>query len=137
MQLSPPIYNVIYMEQSNIIKKQRHQGLQVKHVLELFNVPVETLITGLNLTQSDILGIFSSSVVKEELLNKIASFLNIPVDVIKNLNDEVSFSTTILSENNTIINYNYCINQNSIENISKIYEIVRDLVKKEQEPKSD
>ncbi len=51
--------------------------------------------------------------------------MNIPSHVITNIKDDMIFNTTVLSEDNTIINYNYCINQNSVENIAKIYDDVR------------
>lgn len=125
------------MTDNKKIKKQKHQGLQLKHVLELFNVDIPKVANDLNFKHEDILAFFSSPVLSNEVLEKFASYLNVPRHVITNFKDELSFSTTVLSENNTIINYNYCINQNSIENIAKIYEVVRELVKKENNQPKD
>lgn len=125
------------MSDNNKINKQKHQGLQLKHILELFNIPIQKAANDLNLKYEEILTMFSSPVLSNDVLEKFASYLNVPSHVITNFKDEMSFTTTVLSENNTIINYNYCINQNSVESIAKIYEVVKDIIKKENNQSKD
>lgn len=74
----------------------------------------------------------NKQILDSNVIKRFSEYLNVPTHVITNFKDDMSFNTTVLSENNTIINYNYCINQNSIENIAKIYEVVKELIKKEK-----
>lgn len=114
------------------INKSKHQGIQLKNVLEIFRIPLEIVAKDLNIETKDLVGIFSQQVLDVETIRQFSEYLNIPPHVITNFKDDMSFNTTVLSENNTIINYNYCINQNSVENIAKIYEVVKELIKKEK-----
>ena len=116
---------------SPTVIKQRHQGRQVKHVMDLCNVSIDQLSMGINMEKSNVLEMLSKETIDEELLNQIANYLKVPGDLIKNFNEDLKFSTNIHSSNNTIINYNHMINQNSIESIAEIYEVVRNLIKKE------
>lgn len=118
------------MSTPKIIKK-RHQGRQVKHLMDLCNVTVEDMSIGIEMEITDVLKMLSSETIADELLNRIANYLKVPIDLIKNFNEDLNFSTNINSSNNTIINYNHTINQNSIESIAQIYEVVRSLIKKE------
>ncbi|EHQ30939.1 hypothetical protein [Mucilaginibacter paludis] len=113
------------------IHMQTHQGLQLKSVMDLLNVSIDDLGKGLNLKRAEVVELITSTEIDDAIITAVAVFLNIPVAVIRNFKYDLPFQPNILSENNTIINYNHCINQNSIESIAKIYEIVRDLVKKE------
>lgn len=117
------------------INKELHQGSQLKGVLDLVNVSLDDLATGLNLSRAEVVKLLSSSTINDNTLKSIAIFLQVPVELIKNFKYDLAFQPNIFSENNTIINYNHCINQNSIENIVKIYEVVRDLVRKDQDSK--
>lgn len=114
------------------INKSKHQGIQLKNVLEIFRIPVEIVAKDLNMEIKDLVTIFSQQVLNSETIKLFSDYLKIPSHVITNFKDDMSFNTTVLSENNTIINYNYCINQNSIENIAKIYEVVKELINKEK-----
>lgn len=118
-----------------MINKQKHGGIQLKNILETFEVPFETVCTDLNISMKDLVTIFSKQELDMETIQLFSKYLSVPSHVITNFKDDMNFNTTILSENNTVINYNYCINQNSIENIAKIYEVVRELIKKENEGK--
>ena len=115
------------------INKSKHQGIQLKNVLEVFRIPLEVVAKDLNMDIKDLVTIFSQQVLDSEIIKQFSDYLNVPNYVITNFKDDMSFNTTVLSENNTVINYNYCINQNSIENIAKIYEVVKELIKKEKE----
>lgn len=117
---------------SPTVIKQRHQGRQVKHVMDLCNVSIDQLSIGINMEKSNVLEMLSKETIDDESLNPIANYLKVPVDLIKNFNEDLKFSTNIHSSNNTIINYNHMINQNSVESIAQIYEVVRNLIKKEE-----
>lgn len=114
------------------INKSKHQGIQLKNVLEIFKIPLDVVAKDLNMDITDLVTIFSQQVLDSATIKRFSEYLKIPSHVITNFKDDMSFNTTVLSENNTIINYNYCINQNSIENIAKIYEVVRELINKEK-----
>jgi hypothetical protein len=116
---------------SPTVIKQRHQGRQVKQVMDLCNVSLDQLSMGINMGKSNVLEMLSKETIDDEFLNLIANYLKVPVDLIKNFNEDLKFSTNIHSSNNTIINYNHMINQNSVESIAQIYEVVRNLIKKE------
>ncbi|WP_286862264.1 MULTISPECIES: hypothetical protein [Sphingobacterium] len=115
------------------INKSRHQGIQLKNVLEIFKIPFDVVARDLSMELKDLISIFSQQVLDSQTIKLFSDYLQVPAHVITNFKDDMSFNTTILSENNTVINYNYCINQNSVENIAKIYEIVKELIKKERE----
>lgn len=117
----------------NKVLKQNHGGLQLKNTLELFGIPLNKVCTDLDISLQELIEIFSKQELDSQTLKMFSDYLKVPSHVITNFKDDMSFNTTILSENNTVINYNYCINQNSIENISTIYEIVSELIRKEKE----
>ncbi|WP_158499864.1 hypothetical protein [Sphingobacterium paucimobilis] len=114
-----------------MINKQKHGGLQLKNVLETFQISSEKVCKDLNITMQELVSIFSKQELDQTTIQLFSNYLSVPSHVITNFKDDMNFNTTILSENNTVINYNYCINQNSIENIAKIYEVVKELIKKE------
>lgn len=116
---------------SPVVIKHRHQGRQVKHVMDLCNVSIDELCIGIKMEKPELLEMLSKETIDDEFLNRIAHYLKVPVDLIKNFNEDLKFSTNIHSSNNTIINYNHMINQNSVESITQIYEVVKNLIKKE------
>ncbi|ERJ61161.1 hypothetical protein M472_20630 [Sphingobacterium paucimobilis HER1398] len=116
---------------NTMINKQKHGGLQLKNVLETFQISSEKVCKDLNITMQELVSIFSKQELDQTTIQLFSNYLSVPSHVITNFKDDMNFNTTILSENNTVINYNYCINQNSIENIAKIYEVVKELIKKE------
>lgn len=118
--------------ENTTINKQKHGGLQLKNILEVFNIPVEKVSNDLSIDLKDLIALFSKQELDAKTILLFSNYLQIPSHVITNFKDDMSFNTTILSENNTVINYNYCINQNSIENISKIYEVVKEIIRKEK-----
>ncbi|MGN6539841.1 MAG: hypothetical protein ACTHKY_03425 [Ginsengibacter sp.] len=120
---------------SPTVIKQRHQGRQIKHVMDLCNISIDELSMGINMEKPKVLELLSKETIADEFLNRIANFLKVPSDLIKNFNEDLKFSTNIHSSNNTIINYNHMINQNSAESIAQIYEVVRNLIKKEESDK--
>lgn len=123
--------------ENTYIHTRSHQGLQLKGVMDLLNVSIDELGKGLNFERGEVVNLISSPEISDKTIQKIALFLNIPVEVIKNFRVDLTFQPNILSGNNTIINYNHCINQNSIENVAKIYRIVRELIDKEKQSRSN
>ena len=69
-----------------------HHGRNVKRLREILGVKQEVLADKLELSQQTVSKLENKELIDDETLGKIASALHIPVETIKNFNDEATFS---------------------------------------------
>ncbi|MGV8091928.1 MAG: helix-turn-helix domain-containing protein [Mangrovibacterium sp.] len=67
-----------------------HQGRNIKRLREMLGVKQEYLATELNMTQQTISKLEQKEEIEDEMLEKVAKVLNVPVDAIRNMNDEAA-----------------------------------------------
>ena len=112
-----------------------HQGRAVKRIREILQVKQETLASELGISQQSVSLLETKETIDPETLEQIAKTLKVPVDAIKNFNEEAAIyniqnnyegSNASASHINT--NNNYCtINYadrwiEAIDEIKKLYE---------------
>ncbi|MDR1764059.1 MAG: helix-turn-helix transcriptional regulator [Dysgonamonadaceae bacterium] len=65
-----------------------HQGHNVKRLREMLGVKQEILAEGIGLSQQSVSRMENQEQLDEQTMDKIAAFLHIPVDAIKNFDEE-------------------------------------------------
>ena len=119
------------------ISKDVNHGRNVKRLREIMGIKQEVLAEGLNVSQQTVSRLESQEELDNDMLNKIAKVLNIPVDAIKSYNDDLAVN--IISNTMTFNEQSaaYQQNFNSINKIIQLYEekiaLYERLLKAEQE----
>jgi transcriptional regulator with XRE-family HTH domain len=67
-----------------------HHGHNIKRLREILGVKQDMLATELHITQQAVSDLEKKVQLGDEILEKIAKVLKVPVDAIKNFNDEVA-----------------------------------------------
>ena len=113
-----------------------HHGRNIKRLRDILGVKQEAIATELDITQQSVSKLETKELIEDELLDKIAAILHVPVDAIKNFNEEatVNFIANTFQEG-SIGNTNYGTNniQCSFNPIDKIVELYDQIVKTERE----
>ncbi|MBS4066582.1 MAG: helix-turn-helix transcriptional regulator [Chitinophagaceae bacterium] len=119
------------------MEKTIHQGRNVKRFREMLGVKQEALALELgdDWNQRKISLLEQKELIEEELLSQVAKVLKVPVDAIKNFDEDaainiVSNTFTDFRDNASAINNNCVLNFNPIDKIVELYEA---LVKSEKE----
>jgi len=84
--------------------KTVHQGRNVKRIREILGIKQEALASDLGLTQQAVSQIEQKEALDKDMLEKIADILKVPVDTIKNFNEEAAINiiaTTFNSHDNS------------------------------------
>jgi transcriptional regulator with XRE-family HTH domain len=104
--------------------KTVHQGRNVKRIREILGIKQETLACDLGLTQQAISQLEQKEALDKETLERIAKVLKVPVDTIRNFNEEAAFNiigNTVHNHDNASI-LNYYPTFNPIEKIVQLYD---------------
>lgn len=115
--------------------KKRRDGYNTKRLREILGVKQEELADKLGLSQQTISKIEQKEIIEDDILEKIAKALNIPVEAIKNFNEEATFNIvantfTDFKDNAVASAMNYYPTFNAMD---KIIELFERLLKAEQE----
>jgi transcriptional regulator with XRE-family HTH domain len=100
-----------------------HYGRNIKRLREILGVKQEYIAAELDVTQQFVSKLEQKEVIEDEMLEKVAKILNVPVNAIKNLNDELTTNIITTSyhddsgENHTV-NYHF----NPIDKVVELYE---------------
>ena len=94
-----------------------HQGRAFKRIREILQVKQETLANELGISQQSVSLLEGKETIDPETLEKIAEVLKVPVDAIKNFDDNaaVNFIAITFHDNASIVNTNCTLNINPIE----------------------
>ena len=115
-----------------------HHGRNVKRLREIMGIKQEFLADKLDVSQQSISRLESQAELDNKMLDKIAKILNIPVEALKNYNEEVAVNIISSVFNEQPIAYQY--NANPINKIIQLYEekieLYEHLLKVEQEKNS-
>ncbi len=90
----------------------------------MLGVKQEYIATELNITQQTISKLEQKEEIDDEMLGKIAKALNIPVDAIKNLNDDTTtkYINTFNDSQGHFFSTNINCNFNPIDKVVELYE---------------
>ncbi|WP_306353090.1 helix-turn-helix domain-containing protein [Flavobacterium sp. '19STA2R22 D10 B1'] len=110
--------------------KKNHHGRNVRRLREMLGVKQETIAIELEMTQQNFSALEQKEEIEDKVLDKIAKALNVPVEAIRNMNEEatvnyintfnaeVSHSGTVGGGNNNDCTLNF----NPIDKIVELYE---------------
>ena len=107
-----------------------HQGRAVKRIRELMHIKQDVLAMELNISQQSVSLLETKETIDPETLEQIAKVLKVPVDAIKNYNDDAAVNivgNTINNHDNAsgpTINYNPTFNP-----LDKWFEAMEDIKK--------
>lgn len=100
-----------------------HHGHNIKRLREMLGMKQEAIAIGLDMTQQAVSKLEQKETIEDEVLEKVAKILDVPVDAIKKLNENatVSYINTFNNSDNAAYNFQY-YNFNPIEKIVELYE---------------
>lgn len=105
-----------------------HDGRNVKRIREILGVKQDSLAASLGLSQQAISQLEQKEALDKDMLEKIADALKVPVDAIKNFDEERAIYNIQNSYDSSTSNVNYQFNP-----VDKIVELYEALVKSERE----
>ena len=120
---------------TDIAPKKVHQGRNIKRLREMLGIKQESLATELNITQAGVSKLESKEEIEEETLKKVAEFLKLPVDAIKNFNDEgaLNFIANTANSYDSSTSHQFYFNFNPIDKIVELYNEKEKLHKEKQD----
>jgi transcriptional regulator with XRE-family HTH domain len=95
-------------------------GRKIERIRELRGMKQETLATELGISQQAVSKMEQSEEIDEEKLIKVAEILGVPVETIKNFNEESAIYNIQNNYDNAANNVNY--QNNPIEKVTELYE---------------
>lgn len=119
------------MEADTIYEKPRtHHGRNMRRVREILGVKQDVIAAALNISQPAVVKMEQREVIDDETLEKVAKALNVPVDAIKNYEEEATISfiantfhdSTAIVGNNNGTGGHYSCTFNPIDKIVELYE---------------
>jgi transcriptional regulator with XRE-family HTH domain len=113
------------MDIDTLPRPKVHHGRNIKRLRDILGVKQETIAIELDLTQQAISKLEAKEVIDDETLNKVAGILKVPVEAIKNFNDESTFSfiaNTFNSHDTSIGGLAYQCTFNPIDKIIELFE---------------
>ena len=101
-----------------------HIGRKISRIRELRGIKQETLANELGVSQQTVSRMEQSEKIEEEILEKVAVILGVPVDAIKNFSEEtvINIISSTLNDNAGSINNNCSFTFNPIEKIVELYD---------------
>jgi transcriptional regulator with XRE-family HTH domain len=111
--------------------KTMHQGRNVKRIREILGIKQEALASDLGISQQAISALEQKEALDKEMLEKIADVLKVPVDAIKNFDEQAAIN--VIANNyhdHSSSNVNYQCTFNPFDKVVELYEA---LLKSEKE----
>ena len=97
----------------------KHEGRNVKRIREILGVKQDALATTLGINQQKMSFIESKEKIDDEQMKEIAKALNVPVEAIRNFNEDAVFNKILTFNDNSTMNdhssFNYQCTINSLE----------------------
>lgn len=112
--------------------KKRHHGYNSKRLREILGVKQEDLAERMGVSQQTVSRFEQTETLEDDILNKIAEALKIPVDAIKNFSDDTAISIVANTFTDEAIGYavHYKCTFNPLDKVVELYER---MLKAEQE----
>jgi transcriptional regulator with XRE-family HTH domain len=95
--------------------KLLHEGRNVKRLREILGMKQDTLAFELGLSQQAVSQLEQKEALDKDLLEKISAVLKIPVEAIRNFDEEKAINIISNTFNDQAINMNYQCNFNPLE----------------------
>jgi len=115
-------------------EKTIHEGRNVKRIREILGIKQDALALELGLTQQAVSSLEQKEKIDDKILGDVAKILKVPVEAIKNFNDEAAIhiiSNNFNSHDNSTMNAVNCYP--TFNPLDKIVELYEALLKSERE----
>lgn len=89
-----------------------HEGRNVKRIREILGIKQDTLASELGLSQQSISQLEQKETIDQELLERISAILNVPVEAIRNFDDQAAINIISNTFNNDSFSHNVFSPQN-------------------------
>ena len=109
-----------------------HIGRNIKRLREILGVKQGALALEFQVSQQTISDWESKAQLRDEILERVAKVLNIPMDSIKNFNKDSTLNVIANTFHKQTVICHFC-NQQTINQIDKLIEMVERLLKTDQE----
>ncbi|QII69583.1 helix-turn-helix transcriptional regulator [Apibacter sp. B3706] len=76
----------------DIAPQKTHHGRNIKRLREMLGIKQEAIAIELDITQQAVSELEQKEFIDDSTLKKVAKTLNVPIDAIKNMNDEATFN---------------------------------------------
>ena len=119
--------------------EKKHHGRAVKRIREILYIKQDVLADALGISQQSVSLLEAKETIDPETLEKIAEVLKVPVDAIKNFNEEaaVNIIANTFQDESVAYAYNYKCTFNPldqyIETVEKNERLYEELLKSERE----
>lgn len=106
------------------ILENSHIGHKIRRIRELKGVKQESLAAELGISRQTVSKIEQSDTIDDEMLDRIAQALDVPVESIKGFNEDaiINIISSTLYDNAGSINNNSTLNFNPIEKLVALFE---------------
>ena len=123
------------MDEGTVYSPKVHHGHNIKRLRALLHIKQEALAVEFGISQQAVAKLEKKAVISDEILERVAKVLNIPVDAIKNFNDEIAVNVISNTFNDTFHDHSSFVigNQSNVNQIDKLIETLERLLKAEQE----
>ncbi|TWP29920.1 XRE family transcriptional regulator [Apibacter muscae] len=102
--------------------KKVHQGRNIKRLREMLGIKQESLALDLGVTQSTVSDYEQKEQLEDKILEKVSQALKVPVEAIKNMNDEATINY-INTFNDKVESFNsYNCTFNPLDKVVELYE---------------
>jgi transcriptional regulator with XRE-family HTH domain len=115
--------------EKNIIY-QAHYGNNIKRLREILGVKQEIIAAELNVSQQSISDLEKKQFLSDDILERVSKILKVPVDAIKNFNDEAVVNVIANTFNDAAF---FSCHQPVFNQIDKFMDLFERLLKTEQE----
>jgi len=112
----------------NTTSRKIHQGRNIKRFREILGIKQEALAFDMGVSQSSISDYESKEILDDKVLEKIAGFLKVPTEAIKNFDEENAISviantfTDSFNNSSNAFAYNNNCTFNPIDKMVELYE---------------
>ncbi|MGF7141077.1 helix-turn-helix domain-containing protein [Roseimarinus sediminis] len=99
-----------------------HHGRNIKRLREMLGVKQEFIANELEMTQQTISKLEQKEEIEDKVLEKVAGVLKVPVEALKNLNEEATFNIIANSYHDNSSAVNYQCHFNPMDKVIELYE---------------
>jgi transcriptional regulator with XRE-family HTH domain len=99
-----------------------HHGRNIKRLREMLGVKQEFIANELEMTQQTISKLEQKEEIEYKVLEKVAGVLKVPVEALKNLNEEATFNIIANSYHDNSSAVNYQCHFNPMDKVIELYE---------------
>jgi len=101
-------------------EKTVHEGKNVKRIREILGIKQDVLANQLGLSQQAVSQLEQKETIDPKIMADVAKALKVPVEAIKNFNEEATYNNIAnnFNDNSYLINYQF----NPVEKVIELYE---------------